>query len=175
MTREQRFRALYEAHAGAVLRYARRRAFGADAEDVLAEVFLVAWRRLDDVPENGGIWLLGVARRVLANQRRGRTRQLAVRDRLALDTRGGDASTLEPRGAGRVAQALDRLSERDRELLLLLAWEGLTNDEAAGVLQIQPRTLRVRLHRARRRFAQALEEDAPAEGAADPSTALEAT
>ena len=172
MTSDERFDAIYAAHADAVLSYARRRAHAADAEDVLAEVFLVAWRRLDEVPDDARLWLLGVARRVLANQRRGRTRQLAVRDRLAL-SEPGHASAIDTRGADRAARALDRLSESDRELLLLLAWEGLSNDEAAQVLGIRPRTLRVRVHRARRRFARALAEDT-ATSANDTSTVLEA-
>ncbi len=172
MTSEERFDAMYAAHAGAVLSYARRRARATDAEDVLAEVFVVAWRRLDEVPDDARIWLLGVARRVLANQRRGRTRQLAVQHRLAVGE-PGHAPAIDTRGASRVAQALDRLSESDRELLLLLAWEGLSNDEAAQVLRIRPRTLRVRLHRARRRFARALAEDTVT-SSNDTSTALEA-
>jgi DNA-directed RNA polymerase specialized sigma24 family protein len=74
MTDDERFEALYGAHAGAVLAYARRRTSPANADDVMADVFLIAWRRLADVPRDERVWLLGVARRVLANQRRGHTR-----------------------------------------------------------------------------------------------------
>jgi RNA polymerase sigma factor (sigma-70 family) len=172
MTDQERFEALYGAHAGAVLGYALRRTSPANADDVVAEVFLVAWRRLQDVPDDARIWLLGVARRVLANQRRGQTRQLAVRDRLA-----GDASlSFSPADSGdeRVWHALATLKDDDREALLLLGWEGLSHGEAARLLGIRARTFSVRLHRARKRFAQALAsvDGAPSPGA-DPSTPLE--
>jgi len=175
MTPDESFQALYEAHAGAVLSYARRRASRADADDVLAEVFLVAWRRLDEVPRaRERVWLLGVARRALANQRRGSTRRGALRERLE-----GQAPAIAPAapfptaGQTRLGRALATLSESDRELLLLLAWEGLTNEEAAAVLEIGPRALRVRLHRARRRLSTALAREEPGD-ATDTTTALEA-
>ena len=155
MTDDERFDALYRAHAGAVLSYARRRATAAMAEDIVAEVFLVAWRRLAEVPSSPRPWLLGVARRTLANQRRSGVRQHAVRERLASDQA---FPTLEADGIDRpVLRALAQLRENDRELLLLLAWEGLTTSEAAEVLGIRPRTLSVRLHRARRQLRVILE------------------
>jgi len=175
MTPDERFQALYEAHAGAVLSYARRRAARADADDVLAEVFLVAWRRLDEVPSaRARVWLLGVARRALANQRRGSTRRGALRERL--EGHVPAIAAVEPfptAGQTRLGRALASLSESDRELLLLLAWEGLTNEEAAGVLGIGPRALRVRLHRARKRLASALAREGTGD-ATDTTTALEA-
>ncbi len=73
MSRVQ-FEQLYRQHAGAVLAYARRRTTQEAADDAVAEVFLIAWRRVDDVPAEPLPWLLGVARRVLANQRRGERR-----------------------------------------------------------------------------------------------------
>ena len=177
MTPDERFQALYEAHAGAVLSYARRRAARADADDVLAEVFLVAWRRLEEVPrERERVWLLGVARRALANQRRGSTRQGALRERLEMHapaSPAGPAQSFPTAGETQLGRALASLSESDRELLLLLAWEGLSNDEAAGVLGIGPRALRVRLHRARRRLAHALAREGTGD-ATDRTTALEA-
>lgn len=177
MTPDDRFEALYAAHAGAVLTYSRRRATAADADDVLAEVFLVAWRRLAEVPSSHErVWLLGVARRVLANQRRARARQGAVRDRLASDAESISAATSPPfpaAGETRLGRALARLSESDRELLLLLAWEGLTNVEAAQVLGIASRALRVRLHRARRRLATELARDESSD-ATDTATTMEA-
>jgi RNA polymerase sigma-70 factor, ECF subfamily len=179
MTPDERFQVLYDAHAGAVLSYARRRAARADADDVLAEVFLVAWRRLEEVPSaHERIWLLGVARRALANQRRGSSRQGALRERLAVHAQAPTPAPAPVRpfptvGETQVGRALARLSESDRELLLLLAWEGLSNDEAARVLEIRPRALRVRLHRARRRLADALAREASSD-AADTATALEA-
>jgi RNA polymerase sigma-70 factor, ECF subfamily len=177
MTPEDRFQALYEAHAAAVLSYARRRAARPDADDVFAEVFLVAWRRLEEIPSaQERVWLIGVARRVLANQRRGSTRQGALRERLALHAPRGQPTAVPPfptAGQTRLGRALGRLSESDRELLLLLAWEGLSNEQAARVLEIGPRALRVRLHRARRRLATALAREGSSE-ATDTATAMEA-
>jgi RNA polymerase sigma factor (sigma-70 family) len=174
MTPDERFQALYDAHAGAVLSYARRRAARADADDVLAEVFLVAWRRLEEVPgAQERVWLLGVARRALANQRRGSMRQGALRERLAVHARTPAPAPFPAAGQTRLGRALASLSESDRELLLLLAWEGLSNEEVARVLEIGPRALRVRLHRARRRLADALAHEGLSD-AADTATALEA-
>ncbi len=161
MTAEERFADLYGSHASAVLAYALRRTSSANAEDVMAEVFLVTWRRLGEVPSDARIWLLGVARKVLANQRRGLRRQEATRERLAGEAQrraglGGAQTGVGDAGEERVREALAQLRERDREVLLLLAWEGLSNTEAAAVLGIGARTFNVRLHRARRRFTLAL-------------------
>jgi RNA polymerase sigma factor (sigma-70 family) len=164
MTDDQRFEALYAAHAGAVLAYARRRTSPANADDVMAEVFLVAWRRLADVPYDERIWLLGVARRVLANQRRGHTRQRALRERLAPQLPASSPPADRGLHDERVLRALAGLREEDRETLLLLGWEELSHAEAARVLGIRARTFSVRLHRARRRFALALAAVEPAPG-----------
>ena len=83
--RHRRFTELYDRYSGHILAYAARRTAGnADAADVLAETFLVAWRRLDDVPtdEAARPWLYGVARRVLANHHRGVTRRSRLDDRV---------------------------------------------------------------------------------------------
>src|ERR1700712_3314159 len=82
---EARFRALFEQHGDAVLRYARRRTTSAIADDIVAETFLVAWRRLEHVPAEPRGWLLGVARRVLANQWRADRRRAELASRLALE------------------------------------------------------------------------------------------
>jgi RNA polymerase sigma-70 factor (ECF subfamily) len=135
-----------------VLAYALRRADPATAEEVVAETFVVAWRRLDDVPEPPLPWLLGVARRVLANQRRGRARQEALAERLRHESRDGSGEI-----DGAVLEALGRLREADREVLLLHAWEGLDNRDAATVVGCSANAFAVRLHRARDRFARELE------------------
>jgi RNA polymerase sigma factor (sigma-70 family) len=176
------FEQLYRRQAGRVLAYALRRTSPAVADDVVAEVFLVAWRRLDDMPADEVAWLLGVARRVLANRRRGDRRATALHDRLAFEHRdltsdasaasaasaAGDAGDGDTRGAGgvdeRVLTALGRLAERDRELLMLIAWEDLSHAEVAQVLGVRRGTVAVRLHRARQQLAAALaEQDAAAE------------
>lgn len=138
-----------------VLAYALRRTDRATAEDVVAETFVIAWRRLDDVPESPLPWLLGVARRVLANQRRGERRRRALVDRLSV---GAPApSTLDGAPQDRALTALAALGERDREALLLHAWECLDHAEAGAVMGCSAAAFAVRLHRARRRFERELE------------------
>lgn len=152
--RSARAQALFEAHWRTVLAYARRRASHATADEVLSDVFMVAWRRLDDVPAEALPWLLACARSALANHHR------AQRRRLRLSARLRPTVTDEPPialGDGRLAGALARVGARDREALLLSAWEGLSAEEAAAVLGCSPEAFRVRLHRARKRLAQALE------------------
>jgi RNA polymerase sigma-70 factor (ECF subfamily) len=153
-----RFEALFRDNAAVVRAYAARRIGRDDADDVVGEVFLIAWRRLDDLPEEPGPWLLGVARRVIANRRRGELRRSAMHDRLSAGA-ARVAQPREPQGTdGAVAAALARLDERDVEVLLLTAWDGLGHADAARVLGIRTGTLTVRLHRARRRFARLLAE-----------------
>lgn len=159
MTAQEHFEALYSEHAGVVLAYARRRTSPAQAEDVMAEVFLTAWRRLEEVPVEARVWLLGVARRVLANQRRGQTRQVALQQRLAQEPQLSIRPASEDSSDERVMRALSRLGEKDREVLLLLGWEELSHGDAARVLGIRAATFAVRLHRARRHFEQALETE----------------
>lgn len=155
MGRTDRFDRIYEEHATAVLAYALRRCDAGRADDVLSDVFLTVWRRLDDVPVEPRAWLLGVARRVLSNQHRALRRQEAVRERLRAHAPTFSGSDL---GGGDLAAALEALSERDRELLLLIAWDGLSPQEAADVLGIRAGALSMRLSRARARLRVALAE-----------------
>jgi RNA polymerase sigma-70 factor, ECF subfamily len=146
------FEELYRTHAGAVLAFVRRRTV-AGAEDVVSEVFLIAWRRLEDVPERPVPWLLGVATRVLANRRRAERRASALRGRLAneqLTVPGLGVAATVPNSTLLAALAL--LSERDQEVLVLVAWDGLDRAQAAEVLGISTGAFAVRLHRARRRL-----------------------
>lgn len=152
-----RFEALYRAHAGAVRAYARRRSDAATADDVVADVFLTAWRRLAEVPDDALPWLFGIARRVLANRRRSEARSAALHQRLATLTPRilvdeQSVISLDPK----LAAALGGLGDRDREILLLVAWDGLEPARAARALGINARTFAVRLHRARRRLARML-------------------
>jgi RNA polymerase sigma-70 factor (ECF subfamily) len=160
--RHDRFRAIYDSNYSPILGYAlRRTATAEDAADVVAETFLAAWRRLDDMPAGGEarLWLYGVARRVLANQLRGDRR----RERLEARLRREPAPLLEAPGgmdAGtdleHVCIAFERLRDQDREVLALVAWEGLGPREISPVLACSPTAARIRLHRARRRFAREL-------------------
>lgn len=156
-TPEGRFEALYGEHYEPVLAYVLRRAPAALAGDIVADVFLVAWRRLEDVPDEPLPWLLGVARKTLANERRGGRRRVALL--AALEENRGEVADVVGRQVQVVGQAVKRLGETDRELLRLIAWDGLTTREAATVLGISHAACRVRLHRARRRLSRELAAD----------------
>ncbi len=159
MDSRARFEALYRAHAGAVRSYVRRRSDAQTADDVVADVFVTAWRRLSDMPDDPLPWLLGVARRTLANRRRGWARDEALRDRMVSEARAPLADPLTSESDQAVLRALSVLSERDREALLLVGWEGLEAAQAALVLGVRPNTFAARMYRARRRFARALAAD----------------
>ena len=152
-SRRKRFEELFDANVRAVSGYARRRAPASEADDVVAETFLVAWRRLDDVPVMAKPWLLGIARRVVANQRRAAIRRAALTERIAHHPAGTSHDDGRP-----VVRALSLLAERDREVLLLTAWDGLSCDEAAAVLGCSRTATKVRLHRAKRRLRAAFEQ-----------------
>ncbi|WP_242496288.1 RNA polymerase sigma factor [Xylanimonas protaetiae] len=145
--------ALFAAHARTVYRYARTRVSAADAEDVVAEVFAIAWRKRDAVLVDSRAWLLGVARRVLANQVRAQGRRAALTERL----RAAPAPPV-PDGTGLVREvdelrrALARLRPADREVIALLASAELTTAEVAEALGCSPAGAATRVHRARRRL-----------------------
>ncbi len=159
---EVRFGKLYREQGRAILAYALRRVEAPeDAADVVAETFLVAWRRLGEVPIGTGArpWLYAVARRVIANQRRSERRRTRLGQRLAQSLRTDLATHRPPSGeTAEVLRAMTALDEDDRELLLLVSWEGLAPGEAARVLEISSLAARSRLHRARRRLRTLLEE-----------------
>lgn len=172
---EERFSVLFESTHRALLAYALRRvADPADAADVVAETFLVAWRRMDDVPDGDQArpWLFGVARRVLANLYRGERRRHALADRL----RENLTEVVPPPDVGStdVERALRRLGEGDREILRLVAWEELAHDEIAVVLGVSRGAVRVRLHRARRRLLAQLDLLAADESGPEPAKATAA-
>ncbi|GGK81941.1 RNA polymerase sigma factor [Mangrovihabitans endophyticus] len=154
-----RFGRIYDANYDRLLGYALRRTDSQeDAADVVAETFLTAWRRLADVPEDdeARLWLYGVARRVLANHHRGLNRYRRVRERLSRAVAPMPPEPAPGEQATAITAAFRRLSELDRELLLLVGWEGLDMPQIGSVLGCTPATARVRLHRARARFAREL-------------------
>ena len=157
--RRRRFEAMYAEHHARVLGYVLRRTDSPDdAADVLAETFLVAWRRLDDMPsgEVSHLWLYGVARRVLANHHRGERRRTKLADRVR-DELAARLPLLAPSGEGTpFAAAFRSLSDGDREVLALHGWEGLDAGEIARVLGFSRNAARIRLHRARLRLRAAL-------------------
>jgi RNA polymerase sigma-70 factor (ECF subfamily) len=145
----QRFERIYAEHVEAVRAYVRRRAPGSVVDDVVADVFVVCLRRIDVVPEEPLPWLYAVARKTLANERRRRGRTAPAADGVVHDP--------EPVGDSGLAAAFRELSDGDREVLRLVAWEGLSLRDAAAVLECSPLACRVRYHRARRRLARRLE------------------
>jgi RNA polymerase sigma-70 factor (ECF subfamily) len=162
--RTERFEALFRAEYRAVADYIGRRAEPDVVDDLVNEVFLVAWRRLERVPAEPRAWLLAVARNAIGTHIRGarRSRALAVR----LTVTEVDWTQPPPKvDSGEMAAALAGLPEKDREALMLVSWDGLSPSEAAVVLGERPASFRVRLHRARRRLARAIERpiQAPAQ------------
>ena len=155
--RRQRFEFLYRESGPALLAYALRRTDREAAQDAVAETFLVVWRRFDDLPAEPLPWLYGIARRILANQRRGVQRRERLNARLSTVGAGG----LEPVDGrdGRVITALATRRASDRELLMLIAWEGLTPAQAALALGCSANGCRIRLHRARRKLERALTDE----------------
>jgi RNA polymerase sigma factor (sigma-70 family) len=159
--RKERFDALFAAHRDDIVSYCSWRAGSAgDAQDAVSEVFLTAWRRLDELPEGDAarVWLYATARRVVANQRRSRRRRDALHERLALEAAPAPEDPSPDPERALVHEALFRLGVRDREVLLLAEWEGLSPGQIAEVLGCAKVTARGRLHRARRRFRAVFEE-----------------
>ena len=161
--RKQRFDALFSENIAGIASYCswRLRSTG-DEQDAVAEVFLTVWRRLDDVPagEAAQPWLYATARRVMANQARAQARRTRLNEKLTTVSSNdeGGAQQSEDPVAALVHDVLCRLTPRDREVLLLAEWEGLSPAEIAKVLRCPAVTARGRLHRARRRFREAFDE-----------------
>jgi RNA polymerase sigma-70 factor, ECF subfamily len=145
----QRFEQIYAEHYEAVRAYVRRRAPESVVDDVVSDTFLVCLRKIDRVPGEPLPWLYAVARKTLANERRKRARVAHGREALV----SGPA----PVGDGALAAAFNALSERDREVLRLVAWEGLALADAATVLGCSAVACRVRYHRAKSRLASKLD------------------
>jgi RNA polymerase sigma-70 factor, ECF subfamily len=169
-SREERFRRLYDTGRQRVIGYAMRRTSNhEDTADVVAETFAIAWRRIDVIPsgEREVPWLFAVARRVIANRLRGKSTQSVIVQRLAhqlvLAAPGQDEPNPERLSA---LTALSRLSEEDREILMLVAWDGLSSQELGWMLSCSPTAARIRLHRARARL-----NDEWADGRTAPSSA----
>ncbi|HEX6681260.1 MAG TPA: sigma-70 family RNA polymerase sigma factor [Candidatus Limnocylindrales bacterium] len=161
--RRERFEAIYRENRQDVLAFLLRRcAQPADAADLLHEVFVVAWRRIKYVPEGvaARMWLFGVAHRILANHRRAVKRRNLLVQQLGLEVSAATAPPEYPH----VHEALAALSEQDRAIVTMSAWERLTPSEIAVVIEMDPGAVRVRLHRARERLRQHLATSAAAVG-----------
>lgn len=157
-----RFTAAYDACRQRVWAYAASRAGRQAADEVVSETFTVAWRRIGDLPEPPLPWLLGVARNVLRDTTRAEYRRAAFHAELRHWTGDATAQDVAEQVTDRIAllRALGALSEDDREVLLLSAWQGLGPREAAQVLGCSAAAFRVRLHRARRRLLRAQDRTA---------------
>jgi RNA polymerase sigma-70 factor, ECF subfamily len=155
--RHLRLDAMFREHAPRILDYARHRgATLVEAEDVVSEVFIVLTRRLDDAPAEVLPWLYGVARKVLGNQLRSKRRRLALNQRSeerAMSAGPADAQAYSMTARDvLIRKGLSMLPEKDREALLLVAWDGLRYEEAARSLGCTRTAFAQRLCRARRRL-----------------------
>jgi RNA polymerase sigma factor (sigma-70 family) len=165
--REDRFCALYAATRPRIVAYVLRRiTSSSDAADIISDIYEIAWRRLEDVPDghSGLLWLYVTARYVISNQRRRLHRHGETTARLAgelgrtsLRIEATDEESLVMRSC------LNSLPSDDRELLMLAGWEGLTASEIGHVMGCSPTAARIRLHRARARLKAALTESSPHE------------
>jgi RNA polymerase sigma-70 factor (ECF subfamily) len=168
--REDRFRRLYEEHYEALLAYALRRCDRVEAHDVVADTFLVLWRRLDEAPgdEEIPLWLYGVIRNVVANRYRSsrRRERLAARvAQIAYEEVATDELAADRLQTRQVLAALQQIGDADREILLLAAWEELSTAQIATVIGCTENAAAIRLHRARKRLTEVYKKEN--EGAGD--------
>ncbi|MEX2652453.1 MAG: sigma-70 family RNA polymerase sigma factor [Acidimicrobiia bacterium] len=169
----QRFESLFRSHHQTVLNYCRRRLAPSDAEDVAADVFAVAWRRLDDVPdgEAGKAWLLAVAYKTIGNHRRGSSRRSVLGGKLDAQ-RHSEQETPEARTVKEedlhLLASLQKLRASDQEILRLLAWDKTSHAQIGAVLGISEDAVSQRISRARSRLKKEYEKLQIPEGAVFP-------
>lgn len=163
-TAQQRFEQIFDRHAQAVLAYCARRTETSHAHDLTSQVFTVAWRRIDDLPdgEEALPWLYGVAAKVLANHRRATarfTRLVTKVSGLAMRHDPGPESQVVRNEEDReVREALASLSRIDREVIMLVAWEDLTRQQVAVALECSQEAAKKRYQRALKRLERRLGE-----------------
>jgi RNA polymerase sigma factor (sigma-70 family) len=154
MNDRERLESMYDAHAHRVYAYALRHRGPSEVDDIVSETFAAAWRRIDAVPADPLPWLLVTAGNVIRNQRRAEVRRANLHAVLSL----GHESAVEAvdgvvTDRAQLVAALERLTDLEREALLLIAWDGLDLRGAANVARCAPRAFRARLTRARARLA----------------------
>ena len=160
---EAHFQRLFESHHEAIQRYCFRRLPTSDANDAVAEVFLVAWRRIDDAPLGDAElpWLYGIGRNVINNAQRSARRSGRLRVRLSGvardDDPGPEVQLVQSAEAREALDALAELRPEDQEIIRLRTWEELPNEQIAEILGITVRAVESRLNRARRKLARKLE------------------
>jgi RNA polymerase sigma-70 factor (ECF subfamily) len=155
--REAAFAALFRCHHAAVHRYAARRAWPDAVDDVVAQTFLIAWRRFEDVPADALPWLLRTAGNCLANHRRSAARGAALIDRLQAEPAAAaidEHARRQHRDA--IVRAFASLSDDERDVIMLVEWDGLSPAAAARALGLNAAQCRTRLYRARRALRSAL-------------------
>jgi len=158
----ERFEALYRAHSLAVLGYCARRTSREDAKDAAAEVFMVALRRIDDVPagDRAVPWLYTVAKNVINNRNRSSRRRLRLVAKVADETDqtvpGPESQVVRHSEYERLIAALEKLSDKDREILRLVEWEGLSREEVAEMFFISRAAIDQRISRAYKRLSRIL-------------------
>ncbi len=158
--RRARFESIAAEVFDPIQRYVGRRVIADEAQDVFADVLLTIWRRIDDVPEENPLpWCYGVARRTLANYRRGEQRRRRLLERLASEP--SPAPAAEPDADPELSAALATLSANDQELLRLWAWEQLEPREIALVLGTTANAVSLRLTRAKKKLAAAHDRSRP--------------
>lgn len=162
--RRERFRILYNDLYDDLWRYIQRRSINTEeARDTLSEVFLVAWRRLEDIPagKEARLWLFGVARNLVKTswRKRKRSGDLLVRIGSEMSTRGTTDEELDNSGVLKIVKALQFLSESDQEILRLLAWENLSHKEISVVLGCSENAVAIRIRRARVRLMKVLQSE----------------
>tara|TARA_B100001250_G_scaffold101396_1_gene85226 strand:+ start:281 stop:892 length:612 start_codon:yes stop_codon:yes gene_type:complete len=162
--RRERFRILYNDLYDDLWRYVQRRSINTEeARDTLSEVFLVAWRRLEDIPagKEARLWLFGVARNLVKTswRKRKRSGDLLVRIGSEMSTKGTTDEELDNSGVLKIVNALQFLSENDQEILRLLAWEDLSHKEISVVLGCSENAVAIRIRRARVRLMKVLQSE----------------
>lgn len=161
---------LFESYHARVWAYAARRVGRDDAYDVTSETFLIAFRRIEEMPRDELPWLLAIARRVCANEMRSTRRRAALVATLqASSTRTAQQQESDiVVDAIALGQAFNSLAPRDQEVLMLTSWDGLTLRQAAKVLGCSSAAFGVRLHRARRKLTQTVEDHEGSRSKTDP-------
>jgi RNA polymerase sigma-70 factor (ECF subfamily) len=156
------FDSLFTSHHEAILRYCVRRLGPSEGEDAAADVFAVAWRRLDLIPsgDQARAWLIGAAYKVVGNRYRTRSRGNRLRERLRSESVAVTTGDAE-KAVESIQLALEELSPADRELIRLAFWDGLSRSEISKVLGIRVNAIDQRLHRARRRLKSHLDRLVP--------------
>lgn len=160
---EAHFERLYETHHPAIQSYCFRRLAPFDANDAVAEVFLVAWRRIEDAPIGGGElpWLYGISRNVVSNAQRSARRSGRLKAKLsglgAPAHPGPETQLVQSAEAREALEALATLRPDIQEIVKLRTWEELSVDEIAGIVDLSVRAVESRLTRARRKLSRMLE------------------